>query len=260
MAHPSSSRILITRPEADAAILSDRLISMGFEPLLNPLLTVAYQDGPAIDLNGVQAILITSANGIRAFIQRNKERDLPVFTVGDASAQVARDEGFKHVQSADGDVQALAELIKKQLIPGQGTLLHIAASRVAGDLLGNLQKDGFQVKREVLYTAQGVEHLQTETIEAMKQGQLAAVLLYSPRTAKTFVSLIRAAGLEAACRSITIFCLSAAVAQVVSQIMDETGGEITWGDIQIASQPKQEALLNAVAAWSKPWSKPRSKQ
>ena len=242
MAPHHRPRILVTRPDADAAILKERLIAMGLEPVLNPLLSIAYQDGPALNLDGVQAILITSANGMRAFMRRNEERDLPVFTVGDTSAQVAREAGFKHVQSAASDVHALAALVRDRLTPETGALLHVAASRVAGDLIGELSGDGFDIHREILYEAQTARHLQTETIEAMKQGQLDAALLYSPRTAKTFVSLIEAAGLETACRSITIFCLSAAVGKAIERI--------SWRDIRIAPQPNQNALLEAVAAWA----------
>ena len=235
-------RILITRPEADAGPLQAQLTSMGFESLLNPVLTITYDEGPNLDLTDIQAILFTSANGVRAFVRRNEDRTISVFTVGDASTQAAQAEEFVHVESAHGDVHALSALVKKQLVPESGGLLHIAASRVAGDLARDLEEYGFQIRREILYTARVTEALRAETITAMKQGELDAVLLFSPRTAITFVMLIKAAGLEEACRPMTVFCLSAAVAKAAE--------ELAWAAINVAPQPKQDALLNLMASWS----------
>jgi uroporphyrinogen-III synthase len=238
-----SRRVLITRPEADAIMLQDQLATMGFEPLLNPILNIAYDEDVHLYLKDVQAILFTSANGVRAFVRQHKERGIPVFTVGDASARAALDEGFKTVESARGEVRALSSWVKKHLKPKSGALLHIAASRVAGDLARDLEKSGFQIRREVLYSARVTDTLQAETVAALKQGKLDAVLLFSPRTAIAFVTLIKDAELADACQPMTVFCLSAAVGKAVAAL--------TWTGIQIAPQPNQSALLDMMASWLK---------
>lgn len=234
--------ILITRPEEDVGPLQNQLEEMGFETVSNPILSISYHDDVVSDLDNVQAILFTSANGVRAFIRQNSVRSLPVFTVGHASARAAREAGFTSVESADGDVEALANLVKKDLDPKNGALLHIAASRVAGDLAGALGQSGFEVRRDILYTAQVAEKLLDQTQEAFHQNKIDAVLLFSPRTAIAFVSLMRAADLEEACSCVTVFCLSPAVAKVV--------GMVNWQGIEIAQKPNQEALLDAVTEWS----------
>ncbi|HEX9702689.1 MAG TPA: uroporphyrinogen-III synthase, partial [Rhodospirillales bacterium] len=125
-------RLLITRPKDDAQTLADALAALRIDCLIEPVIEVADVDGPPPDLSGVQALLVTSANGARAFARRHGGRALPVLAVGDASAAAARDLGFTSVESARGDVQALAALVRARLAPARGALLHVAASDVAG--------------------------------------------------------------------------------------------------------------------------------
>ena len=104
-------RVLVTRPLDDARATEARLKSRGHEAVVVPLLQVKFHDGPEIDLSGVQAILATSANGVRAFAQRSARRDLPVFAVGPQTARSAKLAGFSDVKSADGDAADLAKVV-----------------------------------------------------------------------------------------------------------------------------------------------------
>ncbi|MEX2450275.1 MAG: uroporphyrinogen-III synthase [Rhodospirillales bacterium] len=234
-------RVLITRPQDDAAPLAERLAALGFESLIDPLLVIEITEGPALDLDGVQAILMTSANGARALARRTRDRTLPVFAVGDASAEISRALGFERVESAGGDVAALAERVKQRLSPRNGALVHVKGTRVAGDLAGDLESAGFSVRREVLYAAHPADRLSAHTIESLKVGRLDAVLLYSPRTAATFTALVQAAGLGESCKPMTAFCLSLAVA--------EAAAEVPFMDMRVASVPNQDALLEAIERW-----------
>jgi uroporphyrinogen-III synthase len=84
-------RVLVTRPQPDALETANMLIARGHQPIVAPLVRVNYHDGPEIDLSGVQAILATSANGVRALSRRLARRDLPVFAVGPKTAHTATD-------------------------------------------------------------------------------------------------------------------------------------------------------------------------
>ena len=63
-------RILVTRPAEDGAEIARLLAAMGHQALLAPLLTVRIHDGPPLSLAGIQAVLATSANGVRALAAR----------------------------------------------------------------------------------------------------------------------------------------------------------------------------------------------
>src|SRR2546430_5057551 len=55
--------------------------------IIEPLLEIHYRGEPTPDLAGIQAILCTSANGVRALARLTPERALPLFAVGEASAR-----------------------------------------------------------------------------------------------------------------------------------------------------------------------------
>src|SRR3954467_11037655 len=121
-------RALVTRPRAEAMALAEALAARGIEAILEPLLDIHYRDEPAPDLTGVQAVLCTSANGVRALARLSGDRELPLFAVGDATARRAREAGFTNVFSAGGDAADLARLARQRLQPDVGRLVHVAGS------------------------------------------------------------------------------------------------------------------------------------
>lgn len=234
-------RFLVTRPLDDAEATALHLAPRGIKVLIEPLIDIQFLDGPALNLNGVQALLITSANGIRAFCARDDRRDLPVMAVGDASAHWARRAGFSHVETASGDVDALADMVIRTLDPKEGVLLHPAGSKVAGDLAGLLEDEGFTYRREVLYEAKRADTFSEMAEAQFKTGGLDGVMLYSPRTAKTLVDIVNRMGLAEACREITAFCLSDNVATEIKGL--------EWRSVVVADRPEQPALMAAIDGW-----------
>jgi uroporphyrinogen-III synthase len=232
-------RILITRPIEDARPLADALEARGVEVLIEPLLEIRHLEDAEIDLEGVQALLFTSANGVRAFAALSPRREIKVFTVGDGSADAARQAGFPHVESAKGDVEALAALVVDRLKAADGVLFHAAGTVTAGDLKARLEGLGYQVRRAQLYEAKIATALSTETRANLTLGGIDAVLLFSPRTAATFAELWREAGSSSLAR-IQALCLSAAVAREI--------GDLGWAEVEIADRPDLPSMLALVDA------------
>ena len=58
-------RLLVTRPEPDAAQFKERLAALGHAGLVAPLISIEFAKGQ-IPLNGVQALVATSRNALRA--------------------------------------------------------------------------------------------------------------------------------------------------------------------------------------------------
>jgi uroporphyrinogen-III synthase len=230
--------LLITRPRADAAPLAEELAALGHESSIEPLLAVAPRDDAEIDLAGVQALAFTSANGARVFAALCDERRLPVLAVGDSTAAAAREAGFARVASAGGDVEALAALAVERLDPAAGAVYHGAAERVAGDLQGRLEEAGFVVRRVVLYDAVPARALSAGLRAQLAEGEIDAILFFSPRTAETFVRLASEAGLTVACARCHAVCLSPAVAERI--------GGINWRAVHVAERPTRGALLKTL--------------
>lgn len=235
--------LLLTRPKEDSEPLARELAGYGFDCLVEPLLFVQTQTRTLLDLDGAQGLLVTSANGIRAFADRSERRDLTVYAVGDASAREAEMLGFASIQSASGDVDTLTKLVVDRADPDKGVLVHVAGTKLAGDLGGQLSEAGYTYRRAVLYAARKATGFTTETRAALESGRINGVLLYSPRTAETFAELIRKAHLEGACRHITAFCLSEAVRNKLVGL--------DWQSVRVADEPTQAALIDNLLEYQK---------
>ena len=232
-------RLLITRGAADGAALARTLEARGHRCLLEPLFEIhpvaVPREALRRDLEGVRALLFTSANAVRAFAALEPGRAWPVLAVGDATA-AARGAGFATVESAGGDVEDLAALAAKRLRTADGPLFHAAASAVAGDLKGALETAGFTVRRRVLYEARPAEAFSPETERALTAGAIDAILFFSPRTGTGFVSLACAVGLEGACGGCHAVCLSATVADRLA--------DLPWAGLHVARRPTTESLIS----------------
>jgi uroporphyrinogen-III synthase len=200
------------------------------------MLAISFVEHAVVDLRGVQGVMFTSANGARAYAAATDARALPVYAVGDRTADAARTSGFTTVHSAKGDVNSLAALVRAKTRPDDGALVHPAGSAVAGDLAGMLGAVGYEVRRVVLYEARTATSLSVEASTALRAGGVDMILFYSPRSAATFVRL--AVGLESSCAAVDVLCLSQAVATAVQKI--------TWRDVIVAQTPTQADVLAAL--------------
>ena len=215
-------RVWVTRARPGADRTAGRLGALGFEPLVAPLLGIhALSATP--DLTGVQALAFTSANGVSAFAALSDARTLPVLTVGDATARAAREAGFATVRSADGDLAALAALIRAEA-PGL-TLLHPSAAEPAGDLSVAVG-EAARVHSLPVYEAR-------ET-GAEAPGVWDAVLIHSPRAGRALAASLSP---EKAEGRIAVAISAAAAAPL---------GRLPFAEIRVAAAPTGDALLAAL--------------
>ena len=235
-------RLLLTRPRADSEALAATLRADDLDTLIEPLIEIVARSGAQVDLRDVQAVLLTSVNGARALATATPMRDVHIYAVGNATAGETSQLGFHTVSSAGGDVADLARLIIDRLDPAAGALLHVAGSVVAGDLAGRLTEAHFRVRRAVLYEARTAESLSRTAVEAIQAGKIDGILFFSPRTATTFVTLARRAGLTMAVRSMVALCLSSAVADAACAL--------DWRAVRVPARPDQAALLGLIESGS----------
>ena len=227
--------VLNTRPAEDADELSSALFKLGFEVIGEPLLTVRYSDTEPPPLDTYQAVVFTSRNGVRAFARASEERNALVFAVGDATSREAQTIGFKNVRSASGNVGKLARLITGQLDPDEGPLLHVSATVSTGDLASRLNAVGFDVDKTILYETKSSEQLSTRTVSLFKNNMLDVIVLFSPRTARTFVGLMKQSEMLGVFSRLVVVCLSEAVAAEL--------GKFTGDRVLTATEPTLESML-----------------
>ena len=236
--------VLVTRPYPDSETTAAALRARGLEPLLAPVLRFEAVPLPAAFEAEAAAVLVTSANALRAVEPQLKGHPLlklPLFAVGEHTASVARRAGFAKVSSADGDAAALRELVVASLKARRtkrGPLLHLAGETMARDLPAELGARGIEVTSRVVYRMVPVDRLPDDVCAAFAGGGVEAVLHYSARSAQAFLHAARADGVEISALSIAQCCISTAVAQVLR----EAGA----ARVMVASAPNETALLAAL--------------
>jgi uroporphyrinogen-III synthase len=231
--NPKKMRILVTRPLEDGEAIAARLAEMGHQALLAPLLEPRWLAGSEPDFAGVQAILATSANGIRALARRTQRRDLPVFAVGPQTTDEARKRGFTEIRNADGDAGTLADAVPRWAGAGDGALLHVCGEEAPGTLGVMLESRGFTVRRAVLYAVDAAAALPPDVATALKNDALDGALFFSPRSARVFCAL------TADTRRLTAFCISPATAGALPPD--------AFVRTLVAARPNQDSLLALLA-------------
>jgi uroporphyrinogen-III synthase len=109
--------VLVTRTAPGAHRTLGRLAQDGFDPI--SAITAEIQPRPVEWPDDVAALALTSPNGAVRAGELAPDKSLPVFAVGDATAEAAQTVGFSDVVSASGDGAALAALIVNPAAPGR---------------------------------------------------------------------------------------------------------------------------------------------
>jgi len=229
-------RLLLTRPDADAQRTAAALRALGHEAIIAPLLRIAVTADAEIGSGPWAAILITSANAAHAIATHTAVTQfhaLPVFTVGQRSAQAMAAAGFADVSSADGGVAELAHLAAARVAPG-ASLLYLAGEDRSGDLAGDLGARGFAVQTAVIYRAVAAASLPRVAAEVLASG-IDGVLHFSRRSAEAYVEAARGTDMLAAALKPVQYCISAQVAEPLSR----AGA----ADIRAAPEPSEAALI-----------------
>lgn len=226
-------RVLVTRPGEDAGDTERLLVARGHQVLRAPLLRVYFRDLSRESLDGVQGILLTSANGARAIIESRWRRNIPIFAVGRKTAEVAREYGFSTVRSADGDVEALAQAVSQWANPANGRLVHAASAHADGRLRTLLMSRGFKVSQTIVYdVAVAPSEL---LVRSLSEWHPDAALFFSSRSALAFCEFVAVHGLKDTTRSIIAAAISPATAESLKSL--------EFREIRIAAAPNQDALL-----------------
>ncbi|MGH6735366.1 MAG: uroporphyrinogen-III synthase [Methyloceanibacter sp.] len=229
--------MLVTRPEPDARHEAEALAARGHDPVLAPLLEIEFLPDVDFSLEGAQALIVTSRNALRALAAHDALDEaiaLPLFAVGETTAREAKALGFAEVTIGPGTAAGLAPLIRREVHPEKGALVHLAGEALAFDLKPVLEEEGFDVRIVVLYRTHPLPELPGNVLEDLANGAMGGVILLSPRTAKTFARLLQGQGAVTQAKSPVCYCLSQAVAEAVAPL---------GFDVRVPAHPREEDVL-----------------
>ena len=208
--------VLVLRPEPGASATAEKARALGLEALAIPLFEIEPVAWRAPDAGSFDGLLLTSANAMRCGGDELKDlRGLPVYAVGEATADAARQAGFDIAATGEAGVDRLLASIDPGL-----KLLH---------LCGADRREPQDARQFIMPL---VVYRAIEAAPPQINAEGAVALIHSPRAGRRFGELVTERG------STSIAAISAAASDAVD------GG---WKFVELAEEPSDDALL-ALAA------------
>lgn len=227
--------LLVTRAEPDASATAGRLTALGHTVTIEPLLRVVLNAPPG-DLPQPAGLVLTSRNGVRALTtwpQAAAWRDVPLFAVGEATADAATAAGFTRVSAGEADGEALVTVIEAALPANRGPVIYAAARDLSGNLAERLEAAGYDLQMVEAYRAERVDGLRPAVLAALAAGSIDGALFYSRRTALTFRDLVAGRPIRLA----HVFALSDRVAGPLIGLASA---------LHVAATPDEASLLDLI--------------
>ncbi len=209
------------------------MISLGFEPVLAPVIRIDRVPVRLPAAASLAAVLITSGNAVAALPAAYHAARL--ICVGDATAERARSMGFAQVLSAAGDAEALAAFVMRRQSPRDGTLLLATGHGQGHALAAGLRQAGYRVARRVVYGVQPARDLPQAAVTALQGGRVHAALFFSAETARQFVGLVQRAGLDQTVAGVEAISIGQPAAVALEPL--------PWRGLRIAARPNQDEML-----------------
>lgn len=238
-------KMLVTRPEPEAGETAARLRALGIEPVICPLLRHETLPTSLPEPQGFAALALTSTGALRALAERGqlaRYRAIRVYAVGDRTADAARAVGFAEVRSAGGGLADLADLLAHAGL--EGPVFYPAARDQSGDLAKSLAPYGVMVVTARVYEMIAATELPAAILAELAAGGIAAALVYSRRTAQTFLETAATADLPRAVKTrLGMLCISE---QVAAPLV-----EARFVRIALADHPSEDGMMALALAFAR---------
>ncbi|MGL4437939.1 MAG: uroporphyrinogen-III synthase [Bosea sp. (in: a-proteobacteria)] len=211
------------------------LEARGLAALSCPLFSITAS-GDARPSGKFAALLVTSGQGASGLTPALADlpATLPVFAVGDRTAEAMTANGFSNVTSASGDQKALTRLVLAKLPPRYRVLLATGEDHKDG-LPAAFADAGHEIALWIRYRAEPVAVMPEAALAAFAEGSIDKVLHYSRRASEVFVALSDAAGVGPSVAELRHFALSADVAEPL-----KAAG---FTQVTVAGQADEEHML-----------------
>lgn len=221
-------KILLTRPIDESILLAEQLKKRGHEVLVYPLLKVRYLSELDFEqLSRYKAVIISSRNALKAIA--NADKSLNLLIVGKGTTDFAKQLGFANSICVGNNI---AEL--KESIQDINNLLYLSGE----DVSDNLDDLPNKIERLVVYKAVAVNEVSEDFLEFIRGDIPKLVMLFSKRTAESFVSIIEAHKLQEFCKSLISLSISEKVTKVIEKL--------ELHSYYVARESNLEAMLNLI--------------
>jgi uroporphyrinogen-III synthase len=224
-------RLFILRPEPGASASVARAAALGLEAVAIPLFEIVASDWQVPDVGAFDGLVLTSANALRwGKAGLEQLRGLPVFAVGKATAEAAREAGFVIAGIGAGD--------------GADLMREVAAGHLGG---GRAPASGGEPRFLHLCGAEHVALPGTVAVAVYEARALAVPdgLAALPGQVAAVHSARAAARLREFCAVLELPLAGIRVAAISARAAAALGPG--WEAVSVAERPDDPALLAAAA-------------
>ncbi|MCJ9430601.1 uroporphyrinogen-III synthase [Kordiimonas marina] len=178
------STVLITRPQEEATATAEKLERMGHRVVTAPMIAV---DPVSFEIpDEGRSLIVTSKNGARHGLANIGNKERPIFAVGEATADIARQLGFTNVTVGPGTAREMIPTLLECGISEKRKYTHLAGNVISYNIADVLRGEGIDADYTVTYQTRAVRTFSLGVQEALDEGEIDYALFYSPRTATIF--------------------------------------------------------------------------
>lgn len=235
----SAKKLWLTRPVDDSEHLARDLRRHHIETLIAPVKAIVRQHFVRPS-EAPDALLITSRHAAYALADFPPEwRDLPVYCVGQATAEYVKEYGYRHMIPGTSDILALLPRMAAEL-PSGGRIVYLAGEDRRVDVASLMAAREIEVTTLITYHATPETTLSPTLIDALREGTIGAVAFFSPRSAEVATNLLKRYALDTRAPYIDTFCFSLNVAK--------TAGHLPWKSLYTCHSPSRDAMIDLIVS------------
>lgn len=224
--------VLLTRPEEDSQELKAKLI---VPAILSPLLKVKQTVKKVALPAGVTDLIVTSARVFEMVSNIKSMVAIPVWCVGEATANAAKSVGFETIFQVNRSAQEILERIVHECSRDTSHFAHICGSVVHVDLADALTKLGFKADKLIVYETEAAQGLTSEAEAIMQAGLIQQIPFFSLRTAEVFIELAKKSEWADQLPHVTALAHSEAIARTLRQL--------SWKEITVVPDLSAERIM-----------------
>jgi uroporphyrinogen-III synthase len=193
----------------------EKFFAYGHKIIHLPTLKISNVKTELVNSDNFDAFIFTSANAVRNIRLSNARKNLHCFCVGSITEKIARQSGFTNTSSAGGTVNALKNLIMiSDKVNKNSNLAYFCGDNISYDLDLELIKEGLKIKKIVNYSSEAIIDLNDENKKLIENYPPDLIYIYSVRSAKSFVAIVKNYGLNPLVTQSTVMCISKKVANI----------------------------------------------
>lgn len=228
------NHVLVLRALPEALELVEKLKQFHVSVVLEPLFTFHHLSLTNIDYSDVQALVVTSKHAIQV-LEHFPFKFLPLYTVGDSTADKGKKVGFKTVISAGGAAKDLIQLLTKRLTNPNKKIIYFAGDIIKKDIAEVLTNQGLWAEKVTCYQAVATTRLSNDLQNQLKQNMIQTIIFLSRRQVDVFTQMMGQLNDNSWQNNIECLCLSRSIA--------ETAKYHGWKKVSFCSKPNITSLL-----------------